>query len=337
MRIHADEITGLFDRHEARDVFMWPRAESYRIVFGTIYADGKRREEDDRSYDEDGKPRIYKNYDRRSPLSDPQLFQSFARLASHNGPSDKRILKWVEEHGLLRRADPSLGGDAFMPDGGVNQAPMSVTDFRAEVYRLRALLDLYVQIRERRTEEIEHRISDPATPVDEILANAFPTKAALISPEGEINPDGVAYVTALTRTSFSRAPDVTLYHADGVLCRLVSEKLEGIRPRLTSGFASPEIRSITAREALELRKDKEKASKIFSPPKTYRLQPSWSCSDLLAAIYLQFYLWVSGNKPVHTCENENCRMPFPATRTNRRFCSDSCASGARYHRKKKER
>jgi hypothetical protein len=214
---------------------------------------------------------------------------------------------------------------------------MSVTDFRAEVYRLRALLDLYVQIRERRTEAIEHRISNPASPVDEALANEFPTKAALISPAGGINSTGVAYVMVVARKSFSRAPDVTLFHADEVLCRLVSERLEGIRPRLTSGFAAPEIRSISAREALELRKDKDKASKIFSPPKTYRLQPSWSCSDLLAAIYLQFFLWVSGNKPAKVCENENCRMPFPATRNNRRFCSDSCASGARYHRKKKER
>jgi hypothetical protein len=320
MRIHpneAVEVAALFSQDEAREVFMWPRAERYRIVMGKIYADGDRREEDDRPYDEAGNPRKYKNYDRLSPLSDPDLFQSFARLASHNGPSDKRILKWVEEHGLLLRADATLDGDAFMPDGGVNQADMTVTAFGAEVCHLRALLDLYIQIRARRTDEIKRRISDPMSSVDEELACG-------------------PYFQAQLGKIFSRAPDVTLYHADEVLCRLVSQKLEGIRPHLTSGFALPEeVRSLKAREALALLKDKDKASRILAPPKTYRLQPSWSCSDLLGAIYLQFYLWISGNKPVRICENENCRMPFPATRTNKRFCNDSCASGARYHRKKK--
>jgi hypothetical protein len=335
VRIHPHETAALFSQHEAREVFMWPRAARYRIVQGTIYADGERREEDDRPYDENGNPRDYRNYDRRSPLNDPQLFQSFARLASHNGPSETRILKWVHEHGLLRREHLELDGDAFMRDGDVNQAPMTVTDFRAEVYQLRGLADLYRQIREHRTEKIEHRISNPASPVDEALAHGFDKEAAFTFPNRLIDPRGVSYLQALVGKSLSRAPDVTLYHADMVLCRLVSEKLEGIRPRLTSGFALPEeVNSLTASEALELLKDKEKASKILAPPKTYRLQPSWSCSDLLAAIYLQFFLWVSGNRPVRVCENENCRMPFPATRKNRKFCSDSCASGARYHRKK---
>ena len=60
-----------------------------------------------------------------------------------------------------------------MPDGGVNQAPMTVLDFRTEVYLLRALSELYVQTRERRTNEIERRISNPTSPVDEALALGF--------------------------------------------------------------------------------------------------------------------------------------------------------------------
>lgn len=314
---------------------MWPRAERYRITQGEIYADGDRREEDDRQYDKSGTPRNYKNYDRRSPLSDPQLFQSFARLASYNGPSDKRILKWVHENGLLRREDPQLDGDAFMPDGGVNQAPMAVTAFKTEVYELRDLLDLYVQIRERRTDKIGRRISDPTSSVDKELAHGFDRDAAFSFPDRRIDPRGLSYLQALVGKSVSRAPNVVLYHADKVLCRLVSEKLEGIQPRLSPGFALPEeVSTLVAREAIELLKDEDKARNILAPPKSYRLQPSWSCSDLLGAVYLQFYLWVSGNKPVRICENQSCRMPFPATRTNKRFCNDSCASGARYHRKK---
>lgn len=235
---------------------------------------------------------------------------------------------------MLRRADPTLDGDAFIKDGGVNQAPMTVTDFRAEVYKLRGLVDLYRQIRERRTDEIEDRINDPASPVDEALAEAFPRKAALFSPEGWIDPRGVDYAMALMKTRYSKAPNTTLYHADRVLCRLVSEQLKGIRPRLTSGFEPREANSLTAKEVFEL--PEAEADRIFAPPKTYALQQSWSCSDLLAAIYLQFFLWVSGNKPARICENEGCRMPFPATRKDKRFCSDSCARGALYHRKKEE-
>ena len=310
MRIDKVETAGLFGSGEAQDIFMWPRAARYRIVQGTIYAVGERLAEDD-PYDENGKPRKYLNLTRRSPLSDPPLFKSFARLASHNGPSDKRILKWVHEHGLLHRTNTTLSGDAFMPDGGVNQAPMAVLDFRAEVYFLRALLDLYVQIREHRTNEIESRISNPTSAVDEALALGFDIKAAFTFPNRLIDPRGMKYLLALTTLPYGRAPDVTLNHADKVLCDLVSKKLEGIRPRLTPGFALPkEASSLTGKQLLSLPEDE--AKKMFDPPKTYRLQPSWSCSDLLEAIYLQFFLWVSGNKPVRICENEGCRMPFPS-------------------------
>jgi len=312
---------------------MWPRAERYRIVQGTIYADGERLAEDDRPYDENRKPRKYINLTRWSPLSDPQLFQSFARLASLNGPSDKRILKWVHEHGLLHRTDTTLSGDAFMPDGGVNQAPMAVLDFRAEVSFLRALLELYVQIREHRTNEIEHRISNPTSAVDEALALGFDRRAAFTFPNGLIDPRGMQYLVAISTMPYGRAPDVTLHHADKVLCDLVSKKLEVIHPRLTRGFALPrEASSLTMKELQSLPEDE--AKKILDPPKTYWLQLSWSCSDLLGAIYLQFFLWVSGNKPVRICENEGCRMPFPLTRKDKRFCSDACVSGASYHRKK---
>ena len=336
MRLDKAETVGLFRSGEAREIFMWPRAERYRIIQGTIFADGDRLAEDDRPYDENGKPRKYLNFTRWSPLSDPQLFKSFARLASHNGPSDKRILKWVHEHGLLHRANTTLSGDAFLSNGGVNQASMAVLDFKAEVYFLRALLELYVQIRELRTNEIEMRITNPTSPVDEALALGFDSRAAFTFPNGLIDPRGMKYLLALSTKPYGTAPDVTLHHADGVLCDLVSEKLEGIRPRLTRGFALPrEASSLTMSQLQSLPEDE--AKKVFDPPKTYWLQPSWSCSDLLGAIYLQFFLWVSGNKPVHICENERCRMPFPLTRKDKRFCSDACSAGALYHRKKERR
>jgi hypothetical protein len=180
------------------------------------------------------------------------------------------------------------------------------------------------------------RISNPKCSVDEALALGFDIEAAFTFPNGLIDPRGMKYLLALSTKPFSTAPDVTLHHADGVLCDLVSEKLEGIRPRLTRGFALPrEASSLTMRQLQSLPEDE--AKKVFDPPKTYRLQPSWSCSDLLGAIYLQFFLWVSGNKPVRICENERCRMPFPLTRQDKRYCSDACSAGALYHRSKEVR
>ena len=76
------------------------------------------------------------------------------------------------------------------------------------------------------------------------------------------------YLQAVSTKPFSRAPDVTLHHADRVLCDLVSERLEGIRPRLTRGFALPnEASSLTVSQLQSLPEDE--ATKIFAPPKTY--------------------------------------------------------------------
>ena len=56
------------------------------------------------------------------------------------------------------------------------------------------------------------------------------------------------------------------------------------------------------------------------------------CPDLLSAIYLQFVLFVTDNKPVRRCENPPCGMPFPVTRRGKRFCNATCRSNARHYR-----
>jgi predicted nucleic acid-binding Zn ribbon protein len=53
---------------------------------------------------------------------------------------------------------------------------------------------------------------------------------------------------------------------------------------------------------------------------------------LLSAIYLQFYLLVTDNKPMRHCENPACGMPIPITRKDKRFCNASCRSNARHYR-----
>src|SRR5918912_1444754 len=56
------------------------------------------------------------------------------------------------------------------------------------------------------------------------------------------------------------------------------------------------------------------------------------CPDLLSAIYLQFFLFATGNKPVRYCENPPCGMPFPITRKGKRFCNATCRSNDRHYR-----
>jgi hypothetical protein len=63
------------------------------------------------------------------------------------------------------------------------------------------------------------------------------------------------------------------------------------------------------------------------------LVPSYECSDLPSAIYLQFYLLVTKNKVPRFCENPACGELFFPTKSNQRHCpGDSCRSNARYHR-----
>jgi hypothetical protein len=56
------------------------------------------------------------------------------------------------------------------------------------------------------------------------------------------------------------------------------------------------------------------------------------CPDLLSAVYLQFYLMVTDNKPLRRCENPACGLPFPAKPKHKRFCNASCRSNARNYR-----
>jgi hypothetical protein len=62
------------------------------------------------------------------------------------------------------------------------------------------------------------------------------------------------------------------------------------------------------------------------------MQQGWYYPDLRSAMYMQLYLLATQEKPMRSCENPVCKMPFPATKKNRRFCSDTCRSNARRYR-----
>lgn len=63
----------------------------------------------------------------------------------------------------------------------------------------------------------------------------------------------------------------------------------------------------------------------------YRPTPSWECPDLISAIYLQLYLWMTEGLPMRRCAIPTCRTPFPMKRSNKKVCSDSCRSNLRHY------
>src|SRR5829696_8442304 len=80
------------------------------------------------------------------PLQDPSLYSSFIRLGARGMPSEKKILSWVNQYGLLELDQearlPGRGSKSVL-DGMLNQALMSVEDFGDEVMRARSAMLLY--------------------------------------------------------------------------------------------------------------------------------------------------------------------------------------------------
>jgi hypothetical protein len=65
-------------------------------------------------------------------------------------------------------------------------------------------------------------------------------------------------------------------------------------------------------------------------PRVYDSDLSWSCPDLLSALYLQFALLRMGDRPKRICEN--CGTLFPLTREDKYHCDETCYRTAYNHR-----
>jgi len=244
-----------------------------------------------------------------NPFAHTDLFYSFARLGASGEPSESRIMEWVSQNGLLTRKDESVSGASVLGDGAVNQQPISVEDFRSEVSRARAMLELYAEIRRLDVRALNARIAQPRSAVDRQLASYFSE-----------NPSFQQVMDRLDIWLFSLAIRSVFGAADKVLAELMSESIAGVCPRAIRGYTLP------------MAPDEERPSQMRAAAKNYRMQQGWYYPDLRSAMYMQFYLLVTQNHPMRSCENPPCRMPFPATRKNRRFCCDTCRSNARHYR-----
>jgi len=293
-----EEFHGLFDpeAEHFRDMsLVWsPAARGYTIWQGKIRA-------------RPGPPQG--GFPSPNPFAHTDLFYSFARLGASGEPSESRIMEWVSQNGLLTRKDESVSGASVLGDGAVNQQPISVEDFRSEVSRARAMLELYAEIRRLDVRALNARIAQPRSAVDRQLASYFSE-----------NPSFQQVMDRLDIWLFSLAIRSVLGAADKVLAELMSESIAGVCPRAIRGYTLP------------MAPDEERPSQMRAAAKNYRMQQGWYYPDLRSAMYMQFYLLVTQNHPMRSCENPPCRMPFPATRKNRRFCCDNCRSNARHYR-----
>ncbi len=325
------------ERGDLINAFFWPRAEQYVVAAGWIRPEGQRREEDKKN------TATFFNAVRRSPLSDPELLPSFAKLGFHgllSGRHERRIRDWVSKYGLLAREKTDHDGDTDLDGGQVNQKPMPIEEFVQEARFARDLQRLYFDIRMGNSESIKSKINNPRSAIERELASdarvrIVASPASRVPSEDSIPSEdpiaaALAFATLNVSASYSRAPNALLWHAERVMCRLLSQKLDGVRLRVASGFGLLEefgtrpIGSVDPQELAEARR----------PPARYRPIISWSCVDLRSAIYLQFLLQVTNDRPMQTCANRVCGAPFTPTRSDQVYCTKTCKQQAKYVRKK---
>lgn len=155
------------------------------------------------------------------------------------------------------------------------------------------------------------RINRRASVVDKRLAE---TRRAIVSMRAHLHH------TLEYRTSYAKHP--LLWLADRVLCEMLAEELDGVRIRPVSGFdqswetTEEELRYINS---------------LDRPP--YAPTDSFTCPDLLSALYLQLFLVVRRRRPVRRCEG--CGLPLPETaRRGKLYHDATCRSNARHRRER---
>ena len=231
------------------------------------------------------------------PLQEPALFSSFVRLGARGAPTESKILGWVNEYGLL---DLGGGKKRGIEDGMLNHKPMSVEDFRSEVMQARSAMLLYRDVRHADARNLLKRLT-------EMRDNPTSMK---VGPLSEMDRQLVANYTGPKELNWPM---------------LVTAR------RLLEGFVERQIAPVQMSFWNMAPETTKETGEWTDHTNEYVPTQSWRFPDLRSAIYLQFYLIMVNVVPLKICEHPNCRTPFPATREDKRFCTDACRSGARRH------
>ena len=299
LKIRTKEFDGLLTPLEQHSdiVCMWAASPPYVSMNSTILPQSEES------------ARVY------FPLSNPDLFLSFARLGAQGEPSEHSILRWVDRHGLLRGHDRLREGEFagavargpfIKSEERIVQYPLKVSDFRREIRCANQLLRLYADWRSRDYDAIVEWFLDPSTPrspKDSTIIERY-----LAAWRGSTEHEVVKRMLEQGMTTRQREAEDLLGTAKEILLGSLAYTVTDVRLTLTDlVIPRGERQDPLARRALH-------------------------CPSLLSAIYLQFYLYATNNKPMRHCENPACGMPFPVARKDKRFCNDTCRSNARHYR-----
>jgi hypothetical protein len=302
VRVKGKELEALVDAFESSYMFQQPLPKAVGIE----------------------KDYIHVHYDRRrrvAPLGKSDLFTSFAKLAAHGKPTEKKIERWVGRFGLpvwdVRPEQVENGTKDTVPE--YKPMSMEVKDFRREARFANELLHLYALIRGKDVAAIKARVRalrsnlDQASALDQMFYENY-----------RANMRSLLHEALDKRTDSYPEANPSSEHEPG---------LTGTRARLRERVDM--VNLLSAQSALgdittslvsnvELRVGVQRGQ---------GLAPSYECPDLLSAIYLQFYLLVTRNKVPRFCENPACGELFFPTKSNQRHCPvDACRSNAGYHR-----
>src|SRR5215208_4549594 len=269
---------------------------------------------------------IHVHYDRRrrvAPLGESDLFTSFAKLAAHGEPTEKKIERWVGRFGLPVWDERPERVDDGMKDTVPEYKPMSmaVSDFRSKARFANDLLHLYALIRGRDAALIKTRVRalrsnlDQASALDRMFYEKYrDNMRSLLHEARDMRID--SYREAFPSSEHELG-------SRGTRARL-RERVDMVK-LLSAQSALGDITTSLVSN-VELRVGVQRGQ---------GLAPSYKCPDLLSAIYLQFYLLVTKNKVPRFCENPACSELFFPTKSNQRHCHGAaCRANARYHRSK---
>jgi hypothetical protein len=268
MKIRRRETEGLISFYEAVFALRWPVAEHYRVWDGLLYADGG-----------------YK-YTSTKPLAESDLFLSFARLGARGNPSERTIVDWVTEHGLLTRGQAGQGNE---DDLG---APITLEEFRAEVRDAYSALTLLEALRGQDVPRIRARID---------RERSINPKPGELNSSGHVLVDGVA-IPWVVDANQELSDDNVLHIGEVALKYFVDWELDrGVRLRLS------------------VVRDYKSPRPLYHGSRP-RLVPY--CRDLLGALWLQCGLLVEDSRPWRNCEV--CGGLFLATQINKVICGPTC-------------
>jgi hypothetical protein len=285
------EMAGLLSHDTAKEVCVWFKARDYQILGETIYP---------RHLRERGPRWVY-------PLTNSDLFLSFASLGGKGKPFEEQVLDWVRQNGLLRRKDYSDYSHRTRShrtkDGDINHQPTTLRRFRDEVTLANNALRLLKQIRggnyDRLRARIKHEpiyVPDPERDSGYYGSKGRKTGMAFLVMDGIETQEEVW-------ADEPPSDDVVREWATQALEYLVERKLTKMGQIFTQDTAHPRPLSTILGEV----------------PYRPRLTPR--CPDLETALWFQFASLIGDKRPLRECSD--CDKTFVGPQ-HKKTCSPRC-------------